>query len=186
MTIKRTPLFGAIGAIAILTLSLTTAHYKNECDELKAVNNTLNTTIAEQTYAINNLQAEKSNLVNQVYELTEQNKKLEQKTTSKQQSTVTSGAGLGKFKITAYCNCSKCCGKWAGGPTASGTMPQAGRTIAVDPKVIPLGSKVIIDGHTYIAEDTGSAIKGNKIDMYFDSHSEAMTWGVKYKNVSLG
>ena len=96
-----------------------------------------------------------------------------------------SSTSLGQFKITAYCNCTKCCGKWAGGPTASGTMPQAGRTIAVDPKVIPLGSQVIIDGHTYVAEDTGGAIKGNKIDMYFASHSEALAWGVKYKEVSL-
>lgn len=91
---------------------------------------------------------------------------------------------LGTFRITAYCNCSICCGKWAGGPTASGVMPKAGRTIAVDPKVIPLGTKVIIGGKTYVAEDTGGAIKGKKIDMYFASHSDALAWGVKYKNVS--
>lgn len=95
------------------------------------------------------------------------------------------GTSLGQFKITAYCNCTKCCGKWAGGSTASGTMPAAGRTIAVDPKVIPLGTKVIIDGHVYVAEDTGGAIKGNKIDMFFASHAEALAWGVKYKEVSL-
>ena len=84
---------------------------------------------------------------------------------------------LGTFTSTAYCNCSKCCGKWAGGPTASGKMPQAGRTIAVDPKVIPLGSQVKINGKIYIAEDTGSAIKGKKIDIYYDSHSAANNWG---------
>lgn len=100
-------------------------------------------------------------------------------------STESNGTSLGQFKITAYCNCSKCCGKWAGGPTASGTMPTAGRTIAVDPKVIPLGTKVIINGHIYVAEDTGGAIKGNKIDMFFASHAEALAWGVKYKEVSL-
>ena len=84
---------------------------------------------------------------------------------------------LGRFTLTAYCNCSKCCGQWAGGPTKSGTMPKEGRTIAVDPRIIPLGSRVVINGHTYIAEDTGSAIKGNKIDVYFDSHSEALNFG---------
>ena len=84
---------------------------------------------------------------------------------------------LGTFTSTAYCNCSKCCGKWAGGPTASGKMPQAGRTIAVDPNVIPLGSQVKINGKIYIAEDTGSAIKGKKIDIYYDSHSAANNWG---------
>jgi 3D (Asp-Asp-Asp) domain-containing protein len=102
-----------------------------------------------------------------------------------QEPVVNNGTNLGKFKITAYCNCKKCCGKWAGGPTASGVMPTAGRTIAVDPRVIPLGSKVIIDGYTYVAEDTGSAIKGNKIDMYFSTHSEALAWGVKYKDVQV-
>jgi 3D (Asp-Asp-Asp) domain-containing protein len=92
---------------------------------------------------------------------------------------------LGKFTLTAYCNCKKCCGKWAGGPTASGKMPKQGRTIAVDPKVIPLGSKVIINGETYIAEDTGSAIKNKKIDVYFDSHSEALDFGVQSAKVYL-
>ncbi len=97
--------------------------------------------------------------------------------------TSTTMRSLGKFRLTAYCNCSKCCGKWSGGPTASGKMPQAGRTIATDPKVIPLGTKVIIDGKTYTAEDTGSAIKGKRIDIYYNSHSEALNHGVKYKEV---
>lgn len=83
---------------------------------------------------------------------------------------------LGTFTLTAYCNCSECCGKWAGGPTKSGTMPQAGRTIAVDPRVIPIGSRVYIDGlGEYIAEDTGSAIRGNRIDVYMATH-EAARW----------
>ena len=92
---------------------------------------------------------------------------------------------LGNFRLTAYCNCSKCCGKWAGGPTATGTMPKQGRTIAVDPKVIPYGSKVVINGHTYIAEDCGSGIKNKKIDIYFDSHSAANKFGVQYADVYL-
>lgn len=91
---------------------------------------------------------------------------------------------LGRFKITAYCPCSKCCGK-EDGITATGTKVKEGRTIAVDPKIIPLGSKVEIDGHTYIAEDVGGAIKGNTIDLFFNSHDEANTWGVKYRNVYI-
>ena len=90
-----------------------------------------------------------------------------------------------KFKLTAYCACSKCCGKWSGGNTASGTKPTQGRTIAVDTRVIPFGAKVVINGHTYIAEDTGSAIKGNKIDVYFDNHEEALQFGVKYADVTI-
>lgn len=90
---------------------------------------------------------------------------------------------LGKFKLTAYCKCSKCCGKWAGSPTASGTTPKANRTIAVDPNVISFGTKVIINGNTYVAEDTGSAIKGNRIDIYMPTHSQALDFGVQYTEV---
>lgn len=86
------------------------------------------------------------------------------------------------FKLTGYCACNKCCGKWADGITASGTTATAGRTIAVDKKVIPLGTHVIIDGVEYVAEDTG--VKGHHIDIYFDSHSEALQFGVK-KNVEV-
>lgn len=56
---------------------------------------------------------------------------------------------------------------------------QAGRTIAVDPKLIRLGSKVRMNGKEYIAEDTGGAIKGRRIDLFVDSHSEAMKFGKK-------
>jgi 3D (Asp-Asp-Asp) domain-containing protein len=59
------------------------------------------------------------------------------------------------------------------GKTATGTIPEVGRTIAVDPKVIPYGSKVIVNGHTYIAEDTGGAIKGNRLDIYMGSGNDA-------------
>ena len=77
---------------------------------------------------------------------------------------------------TAYCPCVKCCGK-NDGITATGTKATAGRTIAVDPRVIPYGSKVIINGNTYIAEDCGGAIKSNRIDIFFDTHQEAREWG---------
>jgi 3D (Asp-Asp-Asp) domain-containing protein len=83
---------------------------------------------------------------------------------------------LGEFTITHYCACSRCCGK-SDGVTAKGTQATAGRTIAVDPEVIPLGTEVIIDGQSYIAEDTGGAIKGNKIDIFCDSHEEAINRG---------
>lgn len=92
---------------------------------------------------------------------------------------------LGKFKLTAYCPCSRCCGKWAGGNTASGTKPTANRTIAVDTNVIPFGTEVIINGVTYIAEDTGSAINGNKIDVYMESHEAALQFGVQYQEVFI-
>lgn len=74
-------------------------------------------------------------------------------------TTPPSGTSLGVFKITHYCACSICCGEYSNGITASGTTAQAGRTIAVDPSLIPLGSSVVINGHTYVAEDTGALSK---------------------------
>lgn len=93
---------------------------------------------------------------------------------------------LGKFKITHYCACTKCCGKNAQGITASGKRVEENKTIAVDPKVIALGSQVYIDGYGYMeAQDTGSAIKGNIIDVYIADHQEALNLGVVYKDVYL-
>lgn len=93
---------------------------------------------------------------------------------------------LGEFELTSYCSCSKCCGGGANALTASGARVQANHTIAVDPNVIPLGSTVYIDGFgTYVAEDTGGAIKNNKIDIYFPSHEEAIRFGVQYAKVYL-
>ena len=93
---------------------------------------------------------------------------------------------LGKFKITHYCACKKCCGENAQGITASGKRVQEGKTIAVDTKVIKMGSKVLIDGYgEYEAQDTGSAIKGNIIDVYVADHNQALKMGVVYKDVYL-
>ncbi|EHI55989.1 hypothetical protein HMPREF9333_00771 [Johnsonella ignava ATCC 51276] len=102
---------------------------------------------------------------------------------SKSVSTHISGKSLGKFQITAYCNCPICSGQFAGKATSSGVMPKEGRTIAVDPSVISIGSKVVIDGVTYTAEDTGSGIYGNRIDIYFTDHAQAQSYGLKTKEV---
>lgn len=90
---------------------------------------------------------------------------------------------LGTFRTTGYCNCRRCCGKWAGGPTASGAYPEEGMTIATDPKVIPLGTHVLIDGKEYVAQDTGSGIYGNRIDIYYGDHNKALNHGVQRKEV---
>ena len=84
---------------------------------------------------------------------------------------------LGEFEITHYCTCPKCCGKWSDGITASGTVATENRTIATDPNVIPTGTEVLIDGQVFIAEDTGSAITGNRIDIFVASHDEAINRG---------
>ena len=87
------------------------------------------------------------------------------------------------YKITAYCSCSKCCGKTTG-RTASATKATAGRTVAASSK-FAFGTKLNIGGHIYTVEDRGGAINGNRIDIYVNSHSQALQWGVKYLPVSV-
>lgn len=89
---------------------------------------------------------------------------------------------LGEFALTAYCGCSYCSGGW-GSRTSTGTKAKAKHTIAVDPKVIKYGTKVYINGESYTAEDCGGGIKGKHIDIYFDSHSEAIKFGRQKTNV---
>lgn len=93
---------------------------------------------------------------------------------------------LGSFRLSFYCTCEKCCGAYATGLTKSGTTVTEGRTIAVDPKVIPLGSRVYIDGYgVFIAEDIGSAIKENKIDIAVGNHEQALKLGIDEATVYL-
>lgn len=109
---------------------------------------------------------------------------------------VTHYKSLGEFRLTAYCSCEKCCGKWGvnrpldknGKPivyTASGKIAQAGYTIAADKSIYPFGTILYINGHPYEVQDVGGAIKGNKIDVYFDNHQDALNFGVQYAEVFI-
>ena len=82
-----------------------------------------------------------------------------------------------KVKATAYTGSPA----EGGNMTYLGTKCREGYTIAVDPKVIPLGTKVYIPqfGKVFVAEDTGSAIKGKKIDIFMNSYAKAMKWGIR-------
>lgn len=86
---------------------------------------------------------------------------------------------LGMFRATAYCPCEKCNGEWANGITATGATAKSNHTIAVDPNVIPYGTTVIVNGQEYVAEDCGGGINGNEIDIFMDSHTEALDHGVR-------
>ena len=94
-----------------------------------------------------------------------------------------SGKYLGNFKLTAYCNCAVCCGRWAGGPTASGKMPVQGRTIATG--VLPFGTKLNIGGKIYTVEDRGTPY--GHIDIYMKNHADAAgLWRTLRGCVSVG
>ena len=91
---------------------------------------------------------------------------------------------VGNFKITYYDACVYCCGN-TDGITASGTKATVGRTVSADPSVIPMGTHILIDDVEYVVEDTGSAIKGNILDVFVGSHEEALQLGVDYKDVYI-
>ena len=82
---------------------------------------------------------------------------------------------LGEYRISAYCPCEKCCLK-SDGITASGTQATAGRTAAMNG--VPFGTKIVIDGHEYTIEDRGGGLGSKIIDIYFDTHEEALNSGL--------
>lgn len=89
---------------------------------------------------------------------------------------------IGEHRLTFYCNCSRCCGRFAGGPTASGRMPERYRTVAVSTKEIPLGTVLYIDGFGFrVAEDTG--VSPGTIDIYCPDHQMCLDLGVKRRDV---
>ena len=89
-----------------------------------------------------------------------------------------------EYVITAYCPCVQCCGK-SDGITASGDKATEGVTVAMD-KSMPFGTKIYIDGvGERIVQDRGGAIKGNRIDLYFDSHQDALNFGRQTKQVTI-
>ncbi|MED1201578.1 3D domain-containing protein [Heyndrickxia acidicola] len=106
----------------------------------------------------------------------------EQKAAPEQQSV--SGKEI-SVKATAYtADCAGCSGTTATGMDVKDNSNA--KVIAVDPKVIPLGSKVYVEGYGYaIAGDTGGAIKGNRIDVLVSSNDKAMQWGVRHIKVTI-
>ena len=91
---------------------------------------------------------------------------------------------IAEYVITAYCPCVKCCGK-SDGITASGVKATEGVTVAMN-KSIPFGTKIYIDGvGERIVQDRGGAIKGNRIDIYFDNHQSALNFGRQTKQVTI-
>lgn len=100
-----------------------------------------------------------------------------------QTQTSSAGTSLGTFSISGYCNCERCSG--GSRLTYSGAVPQANHTIAADLTILPLGSKVRIGNTVYTVEDKGSAVQGNMLDIYYDSHEKAISHGRTRQEVFL-
>ena len=97
------------------------------------------------------------------------------------------GDSLGKVFVTAYCPCRECSGRY-GHSTASGARAKPNHTIAVDAydPIVPMGTKVVIEGKVYTVEDTGDLHKyGNEFDIFYEHHSELDSWGRKKVEVFL-
>ena len=91
---------------------------------------------------------------------------------------------MGEFLLTYYCSCEECSGHW-GTQTATGNHCEQGRTVAVDPDVIAYGTRILIDDNIYVAEDCGSLVKGDHIDIYVEDHELVEKLGKKVKKIWL-
>lgn len=93
---------------------------------------------------------------------------------------------LGEFKITVYDACEYCSGEWGtqlASPCSDGHSAIENHTVAVDPDIIPYGTRLLIDGIEYVAEDCGGAVKGNVIDVYVEDCENS--FGRKYSEVFI-
>lgn len=89
-------------------------------------------------------------------------------------TTIKAGESLGNVVTSGYCQCSICCGQWAGGPTASGVMPKPDHTLAVDAQnpFVPMGTRIIMNGIEYTVEDTGAFDRyGVQFDVFCADHA---------------
>jgi 3D (Asp-Asp-Asp) domain-containing protein len=94
-----------------------------------------------------------------------------------------------RMRVTAYCPCPKCCGKYSDGQTACLHKIRPGDTFVAADKKYSFGTEMLIDGYNdgkpVKVLDRGGAINGDRLDVFFDSHKEALEWGVKYIDVKV-
>ena len=92
---------------------------------------------------------------------------------------------LGEYRVTAYCACEKCCGRWSDGHFADGTSCADKSLLSVAaPPEVPLGATLYLEGvGPVIVRDRGGAIKGQRLDLFHATHQEALEWGVQERRV---
>lgn len=163
--------------------------------------------IEELTNQLNELKTKQDELINKQTELENKNDNLEKeiekvRISKANKSAVTTRSGTTNIRnekteiassnanwiwanVSAYCSCSKCCGGYSNGITAMGTTARANHTVAASSNYA-FGTQIEIQGMgIYTVEDRGGAITGNKIDVYFNSHSEALAFGRKQLQIRI-
>ena len=94
-----------------------------------------------------------------------------------------------RMRVTAYCACKKCCGRFADGITACGHKIRRGDAFVAADRKYSFGTEMIVPGYNngkpIKVLDRGGAIRGNKLDVFFHSHKQAQKWGVKYIDVKI-
>ena len=94
-----------------------------------------------------------------------------------------------RMRVTAYCPCKKCCGKFSDGITACNHKIRSGDAFVAADKRYEFGTELVIPGYNNNEPvkvlDRGGAIKGNKLDVFFHSHRQARKWGVRYLDVKV-
>lgn len=134
---------------------------------------------SEGTYEEEDLSAETDTSAEEDTDIVEDTGSVEE-TAGTEETYESSGQGtyLGNFLLTGYCSCAQCCGT-AGNATASGTMPSSGHTVAM--AGVPFGTQLSINGTIYTVEDLGTPY--GHVDIYFDSHDQALSFGTQYADV---
>ena len=94
-----------------------------------------------------------------------------------------------RMRVTAYCPCRKCCGRYSNGETACGHKISPGAVFVAADKEHPFGTEMSVPGYNRAEPvkvlDRGAAIRGNRLDVFFHSHQQALKWGVKYLDVKV-
>ena len=134
--------------------------------------------------AFSNESAQQTQAQNELAQLQEQLTQAQSALVQAQEAEAPAEIYAGRFTTTAYCSCRRCC-RGGKNRTKSGTIPQAGHTISADLRVFPLGTKLRINGVVYTVEDSGSGIRGNKLDIFFNSHSQALQYGKRSADVYI-
>ncbi len=94
-----------------------------------------------------------------------------------------------RMRVTAYCPCERCCGRYSNGQTACGHKIRPADAFVAADKKYAFGTEMLILGYNNAVPvkvlDRGGAIHGNRLDVFFASHNEALDWGVKYLDVKV-